>query len=88
MGARRVFDFLTSMPSLEINFKDTSTFKVSNESLNQRLSADVSFVSILAMVFSENLKRLEGFFFLNFIMFMKSRKFFFSKIFLQPFSKF
>jgi hypothetical protein len=28
MAARRVFDFLTSMTSLEVNFKDTSTFRV------------------------------------------------------------
>ena len=54
MGARRVFEFLTSMTSLEVNFKDTSTFKVSNESLNQGLFADVRFVSVLAMVLSES----------------------------------
>ena len=30
MAARRVFDFLTSMTSLEVNFKDTSFFKMSN----------------------------------------------------------
>ena len=43
------------MTSLEINFKDTSTFRVSFESCN------VSFVSVLAMVHSENWKRQEGF---------------------------
>ena len=53
-AAWRVFDFLTSMTSLEVNFKDTSTFKVSNESLNQGLFADVRFVSVLAMVLSES----------------------------------
>ena len=54
MAARRVFDFLTSMTSLEVNFKDTSVFKVSNESLDQGLFADVRFVSVLAMVLSES----------------------------------
>ena len=62
MGARRVFDFLTSMTSLEVNFKDTSTYKVSNKSLDKGLFADVRFVSVLAMVLSENWKRLEDFF--------------------------
>ena len=46
------------------------------ESWLSELSAEVSFVSVLAMVLSENWKRLEGFF-LNFIIFMKSRIFFF-----------
>ena len=54
MGAWRVFDFLNSMTSLEVNFKDTSAFKVSNKSLDQGLFADVRFVSVLAMVLSES----------------------------------
>jgi hypothetical protein len=45
---------LTSMTSLEVNFKDTSTFRMSFESWNQGLFADVSFVSVLAMVLSES----------------------------------
>ena len=52
-AARRVFDFFTSMTSLEVNCKDTSTFRVSFESLNKGLFAGVSFVSVLAMVLSE-----------------------------------
>ena len=36
--------------------------------------ADVFFVPVIAMVLTENWKRLENFFFLNFIIFMKSRK--------------
>ena len=54
MGARRVFDFLTSMTSLEVNFKDTSFFRVSFKSWNQGLSAEVLFASLLAMVLSES----------------------------------
>ena len=57
-AARRVFDFFTSMTSLEVNCKDTSTFRVSFESWNQGLFAGVSFVSVLAMVLSEYWKPL------------------------------
>ena len=59
-GARRIFDFLTSMTSLEVNFKDTSTFRVLFESWSQGLFADVSFVSIVAIVYSEYWKALDS----------------------------
>ena len=59
-AARRVFDFLTSMTSIEVNFKDTSTFRVSFESWNKGLFADVTFISIVALVLSEYLKALDS----------------------------
>ena len=44
------------------------------KSLDQELSADVSFVSVLAMVLSEYWKRLEKIYFYNFRHFEKLRK--------------
>ena len=48
-AARRVFDFFTSMTSLEVNCKDTSTFRVSFKSGNEGLFAGVSFVTVQAL---------------------------------------
>ena len=59
-AARWVFDFLTSMTSIEVNFKDTSTFRVSFESWNKGLFVDVMFVSIVAIVLSEYWKALDS----------------------------
>ena len=44
----------------------TPTFRVPNKSWDPGLSAEVSFNSVLAMVLSENWKRLEGFLFVKF----------------------
>ena len=58
------------------------------KSLDQELSADVSFVSVLAMFLSEYWKRLEEIFFIIFYICRNRGNNLFSKIFLQPFSIF
>ena len=52
----------------------TPTFRMSNESWNQGLSADVLFVSLLAKVLSQYWKRLEKIYFYNFPHFEKLQK--------------